>query len=151
LTLSTTQFFFGALHPTNPNFLLGGTKDNGCAIWTGSSLWSEAPIHADPGCEGEVAMSTSHPETDWMTAAGPNISRVTNGGNTIALVQNGIDWTNLANGFVPVRQCPANENVFLTGSGVLWRTDNFFSSATPAWSANSPAGTSITAIAFAPS
>src|SRR5262249_8427495 len=38
----------------------------------------------------------------------------------------------------PVRKCPANDDVFLTGTNRVWRSDNFFSSERPSWTANGP-------------
>ena len=38
----------------------------------------------------------------------------------------------------PVRKCPANDDVFLTGTNRAWRTNDFFSAATPTWVANGP-------------
>lgn len=37
--LNITQFQSIALHPTNPNFVMGGTQDNGTNIFTGSLSW----------------------------------------------------------------------------------------------------------------
>src|SRR5262249_46082201 len=102
-TLAATQFFSGALHPTNPNWLLESSKDNGCAVWSGTDVWT-----ASGSCEGEVAISTSHPETEWITATQGLVTiERTNGGRS-ALAQDGIDWTGAAKGVVPIRQCPAN-------------------------------------------
>jgi len=86
-------------------------------------------------------------------------------GGHIRLVQarNGIDLTNagFGSGF---EKCAANENVFIAGTNILWRTTEFFSAPLvpgPTWSANGPemggcgSGTSgagcIAALAFAAS
>src|SRR5205823_5297122 len=38
-TLSLTQFQSVALHPTDPNILLGGTQDNGTERYNGNPAW----------------------------------------------------------------------------------------------------------------
>jgi photosystem II stability/assembly factor-like uncharacterized protein len=59
-------------------------------------------------------------------------------GRTSRQVDGPIDKTGGA--FVaPVRKCPGNDDVFVTGNMRIWRTNDFFSSPSPAWIANSPA------------
>ena len=66
------------------------------------------------------------------------IHRTTDGGRTGTLADSGIDKTGVA--FVaPIRKCPGNNDVFVMGTNRVWRTDNFFNSAAPSWTANSPA------------
>jgi photosystem II stability/assembly factor-like uncharacterized protein len=111
--------------------------------------------------EAEVAVSSSRPDTDWMIAwLWGAIARTTDGGRTGIQADGGIDKTGSA--FVaPVRKCPDDDNVFLTGTNRVWRTNNFFNSRAPAWDANSPphpferpnaliAPGTILTIAFAP-
>ena len=38
----------------------------------------------------------------------------------------------------PVRKCPVNDDVFLTGTNRMWRSNDFFSAASPSWTANGP-------------
>jgi photosystem II stability/assembly factor-like uncharacterized protein len=40
-TLTLAQFNGVALHPTNPDFAIGGTQDNGNLRYTGSPLWTD--------------------------------------------------------------------------------------------------------------
>jgi photosystem II stability/assembly factor-like uncharacterized protein len=47
-TLGITQFYTVGLHPTNPNFLLGGTQDNGTARYDGNLGWPQV-IAGDGG------------------------------------------------------------------------------------------------------
>ncbi len=151
VTLSLIQFFGGALHPTNPNFALGGTQDNRVNIWTGSATW-EAP-HGARGsfCEGDVIMSSSQPGTHWMAGSPPGrINRTIDGLQSWAAADAGVDLT-AASYPIAVRKCPSNDDVFLVGGSRLWRSNNFFSAATPSWVSNGPAAATITAIAFAES
>lgn len=39
-TINTVQFQGVALHPTNPDFLVGGTQDNGTNRFTGNAAWT---------------------------------------------------------------------------------------------------------------
>jgi photosystem II stability/assembly factor-like uncharacterized protein len=135
--LPTAMFYSGALHPSDPEFTLGGFRDFGTVVQrNGSASWRAFPPPVS--AEGEVAMSASHPDTDWMTSRGA-IFRTTDGGESAIEADGGIDWTGGA--FVqPVRKCPNNDNVFLAATNRLWRTDNFFNSTAPSWAANSPPG-----------
>ncbi|MGO9258560.1 MAG: putative Ig domain-containing protein [Bryobacteraceae bacterium] len=158
-SISTNMFFSGALHATNPDFILGGLRDFQISTFGGGRTWS---IFQQVGSvewgEAEVAMSSTNPDTDWMAAwIWGVINRTTDGGQTRLEVDAGID--NTASAFVaPVRKCPSNDNVFLTGTNRIWRTNNFFNSAMPAWAANSPFGSpntqgspaTILSIAYAP-
>jgi hypothetical protein len=59
--------------------------------------------------------------------------------------------------FVHFEKSPRNDDIFIAGTSQLWKCNNFFSSFTPSWAANSPimyhGGTPvpISAMAFAPS
>jgi hypothetical protein len=150
-TISTSMFFSGGLHPTNPDFILGGLRDFSVALRTGPIPWLNLPeplvdangnriIGGEEWGEGEVAISSRHPDTEWMAAhcCEGTIYRTTNGGNSGIAVKAGIDTTGIA--FVaPVRKCSSNDDIFLTGANRIWRTDGFFSEASPSWVANSPA------------
>lgn len=160
-TLTIATFEGGALHPTNPDIVMGGLRDLGGVLVRGENrVWRF--IGGVPFAEAEVAISSSHPDTDWMLAGNwGRVGRTTNGGQTWINADSGIDKTG-APFVAPVRKCPSDDNVFLTGTNRIWRTDNFFSSVAPTWVANGPAhpflspqildapGT-IFAIAYAPS
>jgi len=138
-TLTTTKFFQGALHPTNASVVLGSARDFSMAIVRAITGWRVLPQSATGEWgEGEVAISSSRPDTDWMGAhIGAVIQRTTDGGRTTLQVDGGIDKTRAAF-TAPVRKCPANDNVFLAGTLRLWRTNDFFNSTMPSWTANSP-------------
>ena len=136
-TIATGMFYSGALHPTDPNMIVAGLRDFQLAVRKDGG-WKTFP-HADTWGEAEVAMSSSRPDTDWMGAwIWGVITRTKDGGATNTPAGGGIDTTGSA--FVaPVRKCPNNDDVFLTGTNRMWRTNNFFSSAAPNWVANGPA------------
>jgi uncharacterized protein (TIGR03437 family) len=160
-TLTLGQIFGADLHPTNPNFVLAGTKDNACLTWKGANAWdfprgymhTDISLGDDDGaCEGEVAISSTRPDTDWMASSNfRQTSRTLDGGMTTPGADNGITEPEAA--VTPaVRKCPASDDVFLTGNNQLWRTDNFFSGSPVLWKANAPTtGSTIRGITFAPS
>jgi uncharacterized protein (TIGR03437 family) len=142
LTLSTGMFYSAALHPTDPNFILGGLRDFQIALRTASATWAVFPRPSPGGeewGEAEVAISSGRPNTDWMSnhCCDGTIWRTRDGGITAAVADAGIDKTAIAL-VAPVRKCPGNDDVFLTGTNRMWRTDNFFRSDRPSWSANGP-------------
>lgn len=147
-SISTVMFYSGALHPTDPNFMIGNTRDHGIIIRrNGLFAWSGLVTpRPSPGdwAEGEVALSSRHPETDWMLASfsGNGIYRTLDGGRTGTRVDTGFDLKTGSAFITPVRKCPMDDDVFLTGTQRgLWRTDNFFSAIVPSWSLNGPSGT----------
>jgi uncharacterized protein (TIGR03437 family) len=87
-TLNITQFQSIALHPTNPNFVIGGTQDNGTNRFTGQLSWDM--IRGGDG--GFALIDQSNPQVLYHTffnqsnaggeraQIGPEISL--NGGNT---------------------------------------------------------------------
>jgi photosystem II stability/assembly factor-like uncharacterized protein len=147
--IQTTMFYNGALHPTDPGFMIGGGRDRGIMVRRGTSVWADVPQpqnFSGDWCENEVALSSRHPETDWMTSvfSGNGIYRTTDAGRTVTRVDTGFDSKTGAQFVTPVRKCPANDDVFLYGSNRLWRTDNFFNSTLPSWSLNGPTGADTT-------
>jgi uncharacterized protein (TIGR03437 family) len=88
--LSLTQFQTIALHPTNPNILLGGTQDNGTNRYDGNPNW----FQARGGDGGFALIDQANPQVMYhtffnqnnadgqRTQIGPEISF--NGGNTWA-------------------------------------------------------------------
>src|SRR5262245_26751612 len=136
--LPTAMFYSGALHPRDPGFTLGGFRDFGTDIQQNGGLaWRQ--LDPSSTAEGEVAISTSRPETDFVVSRG-TILRTTDGGQSAINADAGIDWSGSQAFVQPVRKCPANDNVFLAATNRMWRTDNFFNSTAPSWAANSPGG-----------
>ena len=139
--LAITQFYKGALHPTNPNFALAGSQDNGYEKWTGADAWSLVGIGGDGM---DMAVSSSQPATRWaivdysLTIFQAVVGR--SGRVTLFSAGSGIDLTNAA--FVSrIERCPANEDVFIAGTDNLWKSTDFFSAPLapgPHWSANGP-------------
>ena len=68
--LSITQFQTIALHPTNPNFVIGGTQDNGTNIFRGSLTWQ----HSRGGDGGFTLIDQSNPQVLYHTFFNQNNS-----------------------------------------------------------------------------
>lgn len=145
--LSITQFYAGSLHPIDPTFALGGSQDNGTEKWTGLSAW-QAVFGGDGAYN---AISASSPNSNWAVSfQNLAIRRTTNGGASFGVADAGIDKAG-APFIARIEKCAANDDVFVAATNNLWRSNNFFSAATPSWFANGPEmGTAITAVAFAP-
>src|SRR5664279_1125100 len=60
---SATQFQSLAMHPTNPNFLIGGTQDNGTILRRGNSTW----FRADFGDGGYALIDQNATDTSAVT------------------------------------------------------------------------------------
>ncbi len=138
--LSTAMFFSAALHPTDRQFMIGGIRDFQATVAGPNKRWSILnQVATWEWGEAEVAMSSTEPSRHWMLAwLFGAIQRTTDGGATGIQADAGINKAGAA--FVaPVRKCPTNDDVFLTGTNRMWRTNNFFSAASPLWAANGPA------------
>jgi hypothetical protein len=161
-TLSISMFYSGSLHPGDADAILGGIQGFQASTHLEDSVWTNVP--EVPGWQwgdAEVAISSSRPELDWMISASFGvIQRTRDGGFTGIRADSLIDKTGVAL-VAPVRKCPTNDDVFLTGTNRIWRTDDFFSAADPLWRTNGPshpfatpnalnAPGTILSIAFAP-
>jgi hypothetical protein len=147
--LDVSQFYPGAsAHPTNPDFVLGGTQDNGALLFEGTSSW---PL-VDEGDRWGTTISASAPDTTWYVAGGlTSFRKTTDAGATWADVRNGIPATEDSETDTPWVACPDDANVFATITDNVWRTNDGMG----LWTANSPdplEGTGVfgTAVAFAP-
>ena len=62
-TLSLSQFMSVALHPTDPNIIIGGTQDNGTNRFRGNVAWD----HIADGDGGYVLIDQSNPQVMYHT------------------------------------------------------------------------------------
>src|SRR5262249_2131659 len=97
--------------------------------------------------QADAAFSYANPDTNWMVASTSRIFRTLDGGRTFSPADGGIDFTGRAP-VLPVRKCPANDDVFIAGAGPGFRTANFFQPGSSSWAANGPAGAAISTLAF---
>ena len=151
--LAITTFYYGALHPTNPNFALAGSQDNGTEMWQGSNSWQW--VYSGDGAD--TGISPTRPGTNWAVSSQQlDINRTVDGGVTYTDATAGLVKTN-APFIASFRISPSNEDIVITGTTNLWKCTNFFSGTTPTWFFNGPTtsarirGTALSAMAFAPS
>ena len=140
--LSITQFLTGSVHPTNPNFILAGSQDNGTEKFTGTSSWQ----FLRDGDGATTAISPSMPDTHWAVSVDYEIWRTKNGDDGFGAAP--------AAGAAPFAMCPTNEDIFIARGGTLMKSTNFFSAGSAdgiRWESNGPIVTgTISALVFAP-
>lgn len=146
--LATLQFSGGvALHPTKPNFVIGGMQDNGSAQFSGAVEWvkyrgADGGYQAYTGTDGD-------PDNVWYSATQRlGLGKTSDAGRTFQSATHGLDRTDAAF-YAPVLVDPNNSDVLITGTRSVWRTEN----ATDSWERNSPADlapAAIRSLAFAP-
>ena len=153
--LGTIQFWGGALAPTPGLLALGGTQDNGTAVWKPPAMTWKGVIRGDAG---PAVISPTLPETHWAIAGqskGLEIWRTLNAGTTLAPAGNYLPDAVRRSGTIarPFLQCPVNHDVVLFADKALWKTTNFFAShpGQPTWTSNSAENSQITAVVFAAS
>jgi photosystem II stability/assembly factor-like uncharacterized protein len=124
LTLDISQFYGGAIDPTNPARLLGGTQDNNTVLTTGSpTAWTSIL-----GGDGfQCLVDPTNPAVligEWQNCCGnQGPSRSTNSGSSWALPF-GITTTDRFNWMTPLVMNPKNHNIILTGSQRVYRSTN---------------------------
>jgi photosystem II stability/assembly factor-like uncharacterized protein len=124
VTLDISQFYAGAIDPSNPARLLGGTQDNNTVITAGSpSGWS-----AILGGDGFVCLvDPTNPAViiaEWQYSCdrtGPR--RSTNSGGSFT-APSGIAANERFNWSTPIAMNPLNHNLVLVGSQRVWRSTN---------------------------
>jgi photosystem II stability/assembly factor-like uncharacterized protein len=154
--LGTIQFWGGALAPTPGLLALGGTQDNGTAVWEPTATTWKGVIRGDAG---PAVISPTLPQTHWAIAGqskGLEIWRTLNAGTTLALAGDNLPDAVRRSGTIarPFVSCPVNHDVVLFADKALWKTTNLFAShpGQPAWTSNSAEVVDrITAVAFAAS
>jgi photosystem II stability/assembly factor-like uncharacterized protein len=137
---SATQFQSLALHPTNANFMLGGTQDNGTIYRRGDGTWTRA----DFGDGGYALIDQNATDTSTVTiyhtyfnkTNAMGFARVTTSANAKDNFWTffGCGFTGTANGitcsasaiefYAPMALGGGNPNTLYFGSDVLYRSSN---------------------------
>jgi photosystem II stability/assembly factor-like uncharacterized protein len=155
--LGTIQFLGGTLAPTASLMALGGTQDNGTALWAPPATTWKGVIRGDAG---PPIISAALPQTHWAVAGrskGLEIWRTLNAGTTFGPAGAYLPDAVRANASIapPFVQCPVNHDIVLLGDVALWKTTNFFVShpGQPDWTINNTPTTNdkISSVAFAAS
>jgi len=125
--LAITQFYPGvSLHPTDANYILGGTQDNGTLRFTGSSVWDEI-LGGDGGFTAIdfATPTTIYAETQWTqgsASSGPR--RSDNGGPPFTTKNSGINVSDDAAFIPPYVMDPSNSQTLYFGTNRLYKTTN---------------------------
>ncbi|MFZ0548760.1 MAG: hypothetical protein WAM60_25140 [Candidatus Promineifilaceae bacterium] len=141
---SATQFQSLALHPTDPNFMIGGTQDNGteclgaCGSNTDTNAWIRADLSdggtalIDQNAVNTSAVTMYHTYYNFQGAMG--YVKVTNtqdayennwtlyGCGFAGAIPNGFDCTDPVNFYAPMTLGPGSPNTLYFGSDVLYRS-----------------------------
>lgn len=147
--LNLTQYYPGVvLHPSNPDYILGGTQDNGSTRFTGDAPnWfqtcgGDGMYQAIEGPDGD-------PDNVWYCSQfNLAIRKTTDNGRTTQAATNGLERS--GSGFVaPFIIDPNNSQTLIAGTRYVWRTED----GAAFWERNSPLLIPtgyINALAFAP-
>jgi subtilisin-like proprotein convertase family protein len=126
--LNTIQFMGIAISPTDPDFVIGGTQDNGLARFSDSLGWTLA----EGGDGGDVIMDPFNSSQMWRAnpvgsyGASAYVRRSTDGGNSWVSIVNGISSTSTAAAafYPPMAADPGTPNRIFFGADVLYVSTN---------------------------
>jgi len=151
--LGNTMFYHIAMHPTNPNYILGGTQDNASPLSTGDlNNWYNVGAGDGAGC----AINQTNPLIQYNSFDGMGIYATTDGWAHINLIGNGGNTFSGNLTFTPtIVLDPSNQSLMYTGTNYLYR----WNQTSQSWSGilgsmdltNGNGGATIKAIAIAPS
>lgn len=125
VTLDITQFYAGAIDPSNPARLLGGTQDNNTLITTGSpTAWT--PILGGDGFQ--CLVDPTNPAVliaEYQFGCGGNGPFRSTDSGANWTVPTGFNTSDRFNWMTPLVMNPRNNNLILVGSHRVYRsTDN---------------------------
>lgn len=140
-TMFATQFIGMDVHPTDPNFTLAGTQDNGTNLYQPSATWFRADFGdggyavIDQNAVDPVNVTMYHTYFNQTTAMG--YARVMNTANATdgnwdffgcgfgGAIPNGFTCAATAiNFYPPMERGPGTPNTLYFGSDVLYRSDD---------------------------
>jgi subtilisin-like proprotein convertase family protein len=125
--INSMQFMGIGIHPTDPDFVIGGTQDNGLQRFRDSLGWTLT----EGGDGGDVIIDPFNPNRMWRVNPVPSfgangfVRRSTNGGNSWVPIVSGI--TNASTTFAfypPIAADPATSGRIFLGSNVLYTSTN---------------------------
>ncbi|MBS1251230.1 MAG: Xyloglucanase Xgh74A [Anaerolineales bacterium] len=136
--LELTQFIGIALHPTDPNIILGGTQDNGTNLFKGQAVWD----HVQDGDGGFTAIDPAHPNTMYAQyynlsgqQIGPTRSDTGGGLDTFKFLgtfksqnqiveDHGFDLNDRVLFYAPIALDPSNSAILYYGTHRLYKSTN---------------------------
>jgi hypothetical protein len=121
LTLVTYQFYDICVSQFDPNFIMGGTQDNGTDRWTGSTTWLEGL-----GADGMVCnINPNIGNVIYAEIQFGDHRKSTNGGSNWQTIMNGITGNGVWVTPVAEDQTPGNgSHLFTSTSHGIFRTTN---------------------------
>jgi len=128
-TLTLAQFNGVAFHPTNPEFAMGGTQDNGNLRYTGTAMWSDRT--SSDG--GHNLVESDKPQLILSALFFALLNFSANGGDnySIATACNVLMDCNSANPletmsfYPPLAAAPAAPGTVFLGTNRLWANTSF--------------------------
>ena len=117
--LGNTMFYHIAMHPTNPNYALGGTQDNASPLSTGDlNNW----LNVGAGDGAGAAINQTNPLIQYNSYDYAGIYRTANGWNSKNLIANGSSTFSGTLSFTPtIVLDPSNQNLMYTGTNYLYQ------------------------------
>jgi hypothetical protein len=135
-TFRATQFMSIDVHPTDPNFSIGGTQDNGTNYYSPAAIW----LRVDGGDGGYAVIDQNaadlinvrqyHTYFNATNLQGYGTTATVGGGwsfrgcQTTGGTVNGITCNGSINFYAPLERGPGNPNTIYYGSDRLYRSDN---------------------------
>ncbi len=118
--MNTTQYYNIAMHPTKPNWTIGGTQDNGTHLFSGSTSFTQ--VYGGDG--GYCAISPTDPNIMYEEYVYLDINKSSNGGGSWFSVTFGIDTSDPVLFIAPFVMDPTNPDVLYAGTNRIYRTTN---------------------------
>jgi photosystem II stability/assembly factor-like uncharacterized protein len=125
--LNTTQYYNLAMHPTKPDWSLGGTQDNGTHLFSGGDTFAE--VYGGDG--GYCAISPVDPDTMYEEYVYLEINKSTNGGVSWMPARSGIDTADPVLFIAPFVMDATNPNILYAGTNRIYRTTDGAANWTP--------------------
>ena len=160
-TFSATQFMSIAVHPTDPNFTIGGTQDNGTNHYNAAGVWNRVDA-GDGGFtlidQNAVDTTTVRQYHAYFTSGSQQVGYATRTGTTgtggwgvrgcfSSTPANGITCDATVLFYAPLEQGPGNPNTVYFGSDRLYRSAD---QGTTHTQVSQAFGVAITAIGISP-
>lgn len=136
-----------ALHPSDPSQAIGGTQDNGTALYPGSLRWEQARA----GDSGAVFYDRTNPQTIYTVARRHSLRRSLDGGRTFQLIAEGLDGSDRVQFYPPFLPDPQQPTTLYFATQRVWRSTNRGDNWTPlSGDLTASATATISALSVAP-
>lgn len=161
-----TQFMSIAVHPTDPNFSIGGTQDNGTNFYQPAGTWTRADfgdggyaqIDQNAPDNTNVRMYHTYFNASNLMGYGTVASTATasdglwafRGCQSAGVTTNGITCSGTVNFYAPLERGPGNPNTIYYGSDRLYRSADAGLTHTAASQNPIVSGVAISAIGISP-